>query len=1399
MYIPILMLWLTSLTQQACLNSKRLYKRIETTYNKPNPWNYFQSDENGDFNVNARKPFLLAFWFKINFAELYEVIPVAFPCLGVENDIKMRLNSSSMLEIEGEEFFEWENDKWGFILISVQLAIQKMTLVISLLNSDGTLMTSYSSKTVALNNCYISFFAPNLAEFTQFNGVLEDITIYDKLISQKDLKLLLQEQEPRLRFYLDFSVSNGLVLPNLSHYLMKQKFPNYTMKQSSKYFVDSNYSVYNAFNGGSGSGDSSTAIPHMQDWILNQQRKYITLPTEILPDASSFSIYLNFDVIVKLSKFKLDRGLDTDQIDKITLYSRINSKDPRKGLDLIGMLSEGFNSEWQIPLTLGIYDRTNSVVDINQYIDFSNSNVIFKNYFVLVKVWRNRFFDGYYNVSLMNGTLLSVVKTFLAFTDTDQHYIGSIFKDSDGFSQIFEFKLNEFGFFENTLTVTDLICSEHTDSIRLGFGNSLEIGCKDGNGNLRQLKECAAGTSEPAYCSIPDCEICSLDGGFCIERKNGLVPVNEQFHMVWNFDNLVYDKLTKNVIKAIGNIGLSNLSTYKLYLDFPAKYSVLLVINMQIVVSKKDEIVDFSIHIDGEHVSTVNCNQSLSCSSQTINLYITIPIKITTSREVILNIVVLHDTVDYYVKNLKYALNRLYEKCDSNLVTDYKIKCSICSIASGAQYKYLPIANNYLYGECVEICPSEYYEVHNTCLKCPDNCPNCVSADVCPSCYNVLTYEPAIYDYGDSVVTSSYGSFLTVDSDRINFLASFYKKCVSCFDFCDNCETVPSNCLTCAKGYYADNDNNCLKCNSECSECKASKRTDCTKCVTGKYVSSTGACESCSTNCGTCEGTYNNCLTCNSEVAIMDEAGKCVGKEYTNMFLHKVLNLYEKCEDCTSCMQSSQVVCSRCPICSQQCGVSVNFIQSKIKIFEIKFDTIKTFANSNIMANLNIFDAITNTPIKYSIWDIVAPSLFIRLADNSYAEDYSKTSKVKITIQPDLINEAEECYITPIEYIYQITVNRNNKTMIVMAKIIFTITFVVGIILSVFNLRFLAFVVTIHHSIFILNFLLSLRSSDNSLLYELLHAMHIDFRAFDLTFGGLNLNQGLVDKYKFLTYNTIDLQEKYTIGFNLFHVLALILAVVWLLTWIKLNLTRYTAIRNAVLPIQRDDKKNKIQKINEIAEILFINVFMFYLPYQYLDYSNVAIKIVSDLGITYYGITCAISFLVYNYVFVIILIRYGNILRKSIEKNRPGFYTSAFSIFPVETVENLGLHCLCFFVSMVRHALVIFVQTTFDFSDFVSGFIVSFLNLFYFALLMNCELQRKIYYLQFFSEFVLFFMTYMMIFNDLIADQINWKDIIFWFFCIYAIYILIYSWVFYVMFITNYVKIWREKKRISPA
>ena len=1370
----------------------RIYKHIEAEYNRPNPWYYFQSSDDKRFDTNSRQPFLLAFWFQGDFSELYETIPVAFPCLGQSNNVVMRLNSNDMLEINGQEYFTWENNKWGFILLSTLLSNQKIMVTTSLLNSDGVLKTGLSSNKVTLENCYISFFAPSLNDFTHFRGVMEDISIYDRLVSQRELKLLLREQEPRLRYYTDFTAINGMVMPNLAHYLLKMKVKNYSIKNSASYFVDDEFSRFNAINGGD-VDQKKNSIPNAADWLINQQKKHIQLPQELLKDLSSFIVYINFDFIAKTKDFTLNYTQNSKKVNNLTLYSRVNHKDVRTGLDLRGGIEKSFDTEWNLPMTISVFDRLKRVLSMDHFINFQDDIVTEKNYFVMLKVYKNRVVPDSYNATLVDSENTLTTSHKFSFHEDDQHYIGSIFKDSDGFSSIFEFKLNEFAFFENTLTANGLICSDESNNIRLGLGNSLQIGCKNSDGVNKLLVDCNKENPEENYCEQEECETCNLEGDFCIHPKLGKFAYEDKFQDSWGFSNLVYDKNTKNVVKTLGHIDITNEKSLSMTIDFPINFITTLVINFQVVVGLRTDFADFDVFLDDDLIMTVNCRNQFNCKDNIIDVYETMNIEIAGSRVFTLTVTNKQENVDYFIRNFKYGINKVSDVCGEHITTDSNVKCSTCDGSSGIPFKYLNTDEEYFYGSCFTSCPSGFFTEGNECIKCPDNCPDCTSLTDCNACYNNNNSDTIEFDYGDSISTAKYVHFKANSiSLRRNYITSFYNKCSPCLDFCDNCDENPSNCTTCASGYF-NSSGVCKKCNDECKECSGPDRNNCTRCASGKYVNTYGNCELCGSNCAECETTYDNCTECNPEVSVKDELGQCIGIEFTNMFYHKVLKLYQKCEDCQNCVEQSQKVCSRCSICNKQCEINLEFIQSKIKILVLNFKTITSFSTDKIDEKLQIIDLQTNKEVPFDIWEIKPPGLFLRITDPEFANDTTREWKIRIQVNPELIKEAKSCYITPIHYIYKININRQWTGVKLFLKVMFLLTFFTGLILAFFNIKFLAFVVTFFHSLFILNLLLPLKANDNSVLYGIVNAMTIDIRLFEIPIVGINVDSGVIEWFRHNAYNTLDFHRKYTVGFTLFHLLALGLIIAWIVLYIKIKHSRNSSIRNINMHIDQMNRPNKIVQIHNIVEIIFINVFIIYLPYQYLDYINVTLKLIPTIGGRGYGFIAILGFILYNIVGVYMIIRYLTSLSKAYEFKEESLYVSALSVYVLESDKKAGLHSGVIFMLILRYIGIIIIQLTFNLSAFISGFIISFINLFYFSLLLNCDRPRLIYLTQYVSEFLLFFMTYMLVFNHLLTD-IDWETIIFYFFIIYAIYIMVTAWIYYIIFIIFKVKEFRNRR-----
>ncbi len=103
-------------------------------------------------------------------------------------------------------------------------------------------------------------------------------------------------------------------------------------------------------------------------------------------------------------------------------------------------------------------------------------------------------------------------------------------------------------------------------------------------------------------------------------------------------------------------------------------------------------------------------------------------------------------------------------------------------------------------GQCVRECPSGYVQQQSSCEACPPNCDICNSPSDCQTCH---------------------GSF------------SYYEPNRSCLSRCPD-------------GYYHNNAQTCVMCNSPCSLCSGPAGSDCLDCQQG-YAMDTkrGKCERC--------------------------------------------------------------------------------------------------------------------------------------------------------------------------------------------------------------------------------------------------------------------------------------------------------------------------------------------------------------------------------------------------------------------------------------------------------------------------------------------------------------------------------------------------------------------------
>ncbi|ELP89040.1 protein serine/threonine kinase, putative [Entamoeba invadens IP1] len=154
-----------------------------------------------------------------------------------------------------------------------------------------------------------------------------------------------------------------------------------------------------------------------------------------------------------------------------------------------------------------------------------------------------------------------------------------------------------------------------------------------------------------------------------------------------------------------------------------------------------------------------------------------------------------------------------------------------------------------------------------------------------------------------------------------------------------------SGCYRCTGGYYLNDSNNCLPCDSECLTCSTTS-LNCTSCPVGKYLSQNRcqsndkltkscktfsifgngcyecrdgyyriglSCEMCAIECGTCSN-ENSCITCNS-TNFRTEEFECVPRSVIQGCANEVVH-----SGCTSCKSGYYIYKSnQCQACVDPC------------------------------------------------------------------------------------------------------------------------------------------------------------------------------------------------------------------------------------------------------------------------------------------------------------------------------------------------------------------------------------------------------------------------------------------------------------------------------------------------
>ena len=215
--------------------------------------------------------------------------------------------------------------------------------------------------------------------------------------------------------------------------------------------------------------------------------------------------------------------------------------------------------------------------------------------------------------------------------------------------------------------------------------------------------------------------------------------------------------------------------------------------------------------------------------------------------------------------------------------------------------------------QCLNECPSQFYEHLTTCQKCYSHCESCNGPlkDQCLSCSS----ERFFLNH-TCVKTCPVGTF------------GIQYHCVSCIKNCSNCSTEHS-CDLCNDNYYFLSSNTpkcthdcpesyfrhlatrtCRQCQSHCDECYdalschhciedyfyyAPNRSCLKQCPDG-YYSSERTCIPCQLPCSTCNVTSLNCSSCSHAMALHKESRKCI----------KCCNRDEMTLPCCDCSQSDR-------------------------------------------------------------------------------------------------------------------------------------------------------------------------------------------------------------------------------------------------------------------------------------------------------------------------------------------------------------------------------------------------------------------------------------------------------------------------------------------------------------
>lgn len=214
------------------------------------------------------------------------------------------------------------------------------------------------------------------------------------------------------------------------------------------------------------------------------------------------------------------------------------------------------------------------------------------------------------------------------------------------------------------------------------------------------------------------------------------------------------------------------------------------------------------------------------------------------------------------------------EGCDINGEFPYELDGDCVSECNNGQVIHLY--------ECIDECPSQFYNNNNFCESCNSNCVTCIDSPIiCTSCGD----PTPLLDNNTCVNTCPNGKYPNMDI------------CNDCHSSCDTCNGGSiNNCLTCDENseLFIYHDNSCID-----------------ECPQNTYLALSNTCEVCDLSCNSCFGSNpSDCLSCSGNLYL--ENGFCVSDCSTGFYKNISTNTCNICDsNCLTC-ESSPTFCTSC-------------------------------------------------------------------------------------------------------------------------------------------------------------------------------------------------------------------------------------------------------------------------------------------------------------------------------------------------------------------------------------------------------------------------------------------------------------------------------------------------------